>query len=288
MAPLVENKITMQRIHPYILPALLFTIFAVAYYPAFALFAAKWSASEDYAHAFLIVPIIGYIVWLKRRHLIDKPGAPVVGSILVVLAIMFYLVSLKLQVPTLIFLATGATLISALIFIAGFTILKEMAVPILLYFMIIPIPNQLLSMVTASLQLKISEISEVLLRLFSIPLYREGNVLNIPNMAFQVVDACSGVRSLISMTTLSVIISHFTLTRLWSASLLFLFSIPVAILINIIRVVTLVLVYHFFHLDLSAGAAHTTTGLVLFIFGLALLFTFQRVLELWEIRRKHA
>ena len=276
----------MHRIQTYLLPSLLLAVFTGAYYPALALFAAKWSASEDYTHAFFIAPVIAYMIWSKRRSLTENPGSTIIGFALVVLSILFYLISLRLQVPTLVFLATTATIISALIYIAGFRILKELAIPILLIFMIIPIPNQLMSMVTASLQLKISEISEVLIRQFSIPMFREGNVLHIEKMAFQVVDACSGVRSLISMTTLSVLVSYFTLTRLWSASLLFLFSIPVAILINIIRVLTLVLAFHYFHLDLSAGTAHTITGLVLFIFGLALLFAMQRVLELWETKNK--
>lgn len=277
----------MQRIQPYILPTLLLAVFAVAYYPALSLLTAKWSASEDYAHAFFVVPAIGYMIWLKRGCLVESPGASVVGSILVVLSTLLYLISLRLQVPTLVFLATGATFISILVFIAGFRILKELAIPLLLFFMIIPIPNQLLSTVTASLQLRISEAAEFVIRLFPIPLYREGNILNIQDMSFQVVEACSGVRSLISMTTLSVILGFFTLKRLWSSSLLFLFSIPVAILINIIRIVLLVLAFHYFHLDLSIGTPHTTIGLVLFIFGLALLFAFQKVLELWETKNKN-
>jgi len=258
----------------------------VAYYPALALFVAKWSASEDYTHAFFIVPVIVYMIWSKRQSLIHNPGSTVIGFALVVLSLLFYLVSLRLQVPTLVFLAITATIMSALVYIAGWRILKELAIPILLIFMIIPIPNQLMSMVTATLQLKISEISEILIRQFSIPMFREGNVLHVEKMAFQVVDACSGVQSLISMTTLSVLISYFTLSRLWSSSLLFLFSIPIAILINIIRVMALVLVFHYFHLNLSDGIAHTVTGLVLFIFGLALLFSMQRVLELWETKNR--
>jgi exosortase/archaeosortase family protein len=68
---------------------------------------------------------------------------------------------------------------------------------------------------------------------------------------------------------------------------LFLFSIPVAIVINIIRVMALVLAFHYFHIDLSAGVLHTITGLVLFILGLVLLFAFQRVLESWETAKKN-
>lgn len=277
----------LSRLKSSLLPTLVLAFFAVSYYPALKMLAKKWLASDDYTHAFFIVPVIVYMIWQKREHLINKKGGSLLGFILVVISILLYLVSLQLQIPTLIFLATVASIISALIYIAGFHILKELAIPILLLFMIIPIPNQLLSMLTASLQLKISAISEIFIRQLSVPIFREGNVLQIQNMSFQVVEACSGIRSLISMTTLSILIGYFTLTRIWSVTLLFLFSIPVAIVINIIRVVTLVLAFHYFHIDLSVGVSHTITGLVLFILGLVLLFAFQRVLESWETEKKN-
>jgi exosortase len=288
MAPVVRPKdMTLSRLKSSLLPTLVLAFFAVSYYPALKMLAKKWLASDDYTHAFFIVPVIVYMIWQKREHLINKRGGSLLGFILVVISILLYLVSLQLQIPTLIFLATVASIISALIYIAGFHILKELAIPILLLFMIIPIPNQLLSMLTASLQLKISAISEIFIRQLSVPIFREGNVLQIQNMSFQVVEACSGIRSLISMTTLSILIGYFTLTRIWSVTLLFLFSIPVAIVINIIRVVTLVLAFHYFHIDLSVGVSHTITGLVLFILGLVLLFAFQRVLESWETEKKN-
>lgn len=276
----------LSRLKSSLLPTLVLALFAVSYYPALKMFAKKWLASDDYTHAFFIVPVIVYMVWLKRDHLINKKGGSLIGFLLVVISILLYLVSLQLQIPTLICLATVASIISALIYIAGFHILKELAIPILLLFMIIPIPNQLLSMLTASLQLKISAVSEIFIRQLSVPIFREGNVLQIQNRSFQVVEACSGIRSLISMTTLSILIGYFTLTRIWSVTLLFLFSIPVAIVINIIRVMTLVLAFHYFHLDLSVGISHTITGLILFILGLILLFAFQRVLESWEMEKK--
>lgn len=286
MAPLVNHTLVLRRLREHFLPGLLAVLFVVAYYPALQLFAAKWSASEDYFHSFLVVPAIVYMAWLKRACLAGRPGATVAGSILLALSTLFYLASLRLQIPTLIFLATGSFLASALVFVAGFRALKDLAMPLLLFCLIIPLPGQVLSAATATLQLEISKASETVIRLFAIPMYREGNMLYFQEMAFRVVDACSGVRSLISMTTLSVIVGYFTLTRMWSTCLLFLFSIPVAILINILRVVVLALALHYFRLNLSEGVAHTLTGLVLFGVGLTMLFVMQRILESWERRSK--
>jgi exosortase len=174
------------------------------------------------------------------------------------------------------------TIVSTIIYLFGLGTLKNIAIPLALLFLVIPIPNQFLSMLTATLQIKVSQASTVLAQLFSIPIFREGNVLHIPDKTFQVVEACSGIRSLISLSTLSLIFSYFTLNRWWSVTALLLLSIPVAVVINILRVVSLVVVYHWFKIDLSVGTAHTVAGLVLFLFGLFLLNLLQRVLKSWE------
>ena len=261
---------------------LIFCSLVLVFFPALSLLIEKWLSVEDYAHAFFIVPFIGYMSWQRRTYFQNNNSAPVAGSTLLILSLLAYLFFLKLQVPTLIFLSTASSLISIMIFFAGFSAVKEMAIPILLLFLIIPIPNQILAMLTGSLQLRISEVSELIIRIFGVPMYREGNMLHVQQMTFQVVEACSGMRSLISMTTFSVIVSYFTLTKLWTAAFLLLFSIPVALFINLTRVVTMVLFYNYFSMDLTIGLPHTITGLVLFILGIILLFSFQRVLKNWE------
>ncbi|OGR15912.1 MAG: hypothetical protein A2X81_13860 [Desulfobacterales bacterium GWB2_56_26] len=282
------RSITRQHIQSYILPTLVLVLFVVGYYPSLALITQKWLASDDYTHAFFIVPAIGYMIWLKRGCLAEHNGGSPVALFFVVAAVLFYLFSLRIEVPTFIFLATAVSLVAVLCYLGGFGVLKELAVPILLFFMIIPIPGQILSMLTASLQLRISEISEILIRLFGVPMFREGNVLHVEKISFQVIEACSGIRSLLSMTTLSILIGYFTLTRISSTVLLLLFSIPVAIAINIVRVVVLVLAFYFLQVDLSVGVSHTLTGLILFLLGLVLLFAFQRLLESWERKKRNS
>ncbi len=275
----------MQLVKPYILPAVLMGAFVFVFFPALADLIHRWETSEDYAHAFFVVPIIAYMIWQKRANLQDKAPSNIIGCIMVILSLIVYQLALYVQIPTFIFLSLVLFVISAFIFVAGFGFLACIIVPILLMFMIIPIPNQILAAITASLQLRVSEISEIIVRFFSVPMFREGNVLHIKDMTFAVVDACSGIRSLISMTTLAVIIGYFTLTKISSKIVLFILSIPVAILANIIRVVTLVFAYHFYKINLTEGLAHTALGMILFGVGLLLLFSFQRVLEKWETKK---
>jgi len=261
-------------------------LFIITFYPSMTILTSKWSASEDYSHAFFTVPILLYMFWLDRGKIANGLGNGLVGMSLVLSSLLLYLFSLQLQIPTAIFLATMMTIVGIIIYLSGVRVLKDLAIPVLLLFLLIPIPNQLLSMVTATLQLMVSQVSEMVAKLFAIPMFREGNVLHLSGKTFMVEEACSGIRSLISLSTLSLIVGYFTLIRWQSIALLFLLSVPVAIFINIIRVVSLVLIYEWFAIDLSEGTPHTVSSLVLFVVGLGLLLIFQRILESWETTNK--
>jgi len=267
---------------------LLFTLAGTAiavFYPAIVMLVGKWQASQDYSHAFFVIPIIGYMIWMKKDLLQKGKGGSTVGLLLLIGSILSYLLALKIQIPTLIFLTMTGVIVCAMIYLAGFRVLRNFALPFLIFLMVIPVPNQVLSMGTASIQLWVSDVSANIVRLLSVPLLQEGNVLHIVDKSFQVVDACSGIRSLISMTTLSLIIGYFSLSTRTGFVLLFIFSIPVAIIVNLLRVVSMVLAYDFFKIDLTTGTPHTIVGLLLFAIGLVLLFSFQKVLELWETRK---
>ncbi len=257
-------------------------IFIVGYYPAIKLLVGKWSASDDYAHSFLIVPIVAYMIWDKRYLFENNENKGYIGLLLVILSVIFYIIALQTQIPTVIFLAIALTITSVLIYMGGTQTLRKLIIPIVLIFMIIPIPNQIYSMITLPLQLKVTQVNEILIQLLGIPIYREGNILQIPGKSFEVVEACSGLRSLISLTTLSLVFGYFTLHRNWLKCVLFGLSIPIAFLINILRVFILVVAFHFFRLDLTIGTEHTTLGMVLFLSGLGLLLAAQRILEFWE------
>lgn len=272
----------------YILTFFTFIAFIIAFWPSFKLLNTKWLASDEYSHAFFIVPLIIYMLWDGRRTIFEYKSFSNLGLFFLVCFIAVYLLSLQLQIPTLIFLSTALTIVCGILFMGGWQSVKSYCIPILLMFLIIPIPDQVLVILTGTLQLKISALSEVIIRSLGIPMLREGNVLHMPDISFQVVEACSGIRSLISLTTLSILIGYFSHSKIWSITLLFFLSIPVAIFINLLRVVTLVLVYHYFHLDLSKGTLHTVTGLILFILGFVILFSFQNILSLWQRPKQHS
>ena len=278
-------KITDARI--FTLSALSLLLFAVAFSPVFKILFDQWIKSEDYAHAFITLPIIAFMVWKQRRSIVFKSDkGSLFGLVIVLLSIFAYLVSLHAHIQSIASISMVTTIVGMLVYIIGFRCVSELSMPLLLLLLLIPIPSLIYSKATLPLQLKVSQTSEILLRLFQVPIFREGNVLEIPDKVFEVVQACSGMRSIISLVTLSLIIGFFTLERGWSKLILLLSSIPVAIFTNIIRLVVMVLAFHYYKFDLSTGTSHTVMGLSLFILALIIIVALQRMIVSWERRFK--
>ena len=261
-------------------------LFIIAYFPVFRFLAGKWIDSLDYTYAFFAVPVIIYMVWQKWESIDKTNGANLFGLAGVVVTTILYITCLQLKIFTISSLLMVMTVVSAFIYLAGWRVLRVLIIPILLMVLLIPIPNQIYVPLTLPLQLKVSQATEILVRLFDIAIYREGNVLTIPGKAFEVIEACSGIRSLMALFSLSLMLGYFTLRRNLSVMLLFAFSVPVALMVNIIRVMTMILAYHYFGLDLIAGSAHTITSSVIFFLALAMLYMLQRILESWETKKK--
>ncbi|BBO81317.1 exosortase A [Desulfosarcina ovata subsp. sediminis] len=260
-------------------------LFIVAFFPVFKTLFNQWSNSDDYAHAFLTVPIIAYMVWQKRSSLKEKSTAGATsGIVLALISAVIYLLALHARIVFLASIGMVATLLGVVAYIQGFPAVKLLSIPFILLLLLIPIPGSIYSATTLPLQLKVSQASEVVVRLFDVPIFREGNVLTIPEKTFQIVQACSGMRSMITLLTLSLIIGYFTLVGTWSKLVLVFTSIPVAMFVNVIRVVVLILAFHYYRVDLSVGASHTIMGLGIFIVALVVLFSIQRIIERWETR----
>jgi len=253
----------------------------LCFYPALKVLIDSWLSNEDYTHAFFVVPIIIFMFWQQREKFAMSDGH-FASALLCFVCLGLYFIALQSHIYTIVFFIINLFIMSCFVYLYSLGSLRYIITPLILLFMIIPIPNQILSIITYELQLRVSEVSEIVVRGLGIAMLREGNILHIQDKSFQVVDACSGIRSLISMTTLAVIVGYFSFARIFSKLLLFCFSVPVAVFINILRVVGMILLYHYFHIDVAEGTLHSTIGLLLFFVGLAILFSLQRILEIWE------
>lgn len=261
-------------------------LFIVGYLPAWQILVDTWAHSEEYSHAFLTVPIILYMVWNKRTALLEIKSPSLFGLCLIIFSIASYLVSLLAQIQAMIAISMLLTIVGVIIYLLGVRAIKELTTPLILFAMLIPVHGQLYTQLTFPLQIKVSQVCEIIIHMFGITLFREGNILSLPGKSFEVVEACSGLRSMIALMTLSVIMGYFLLRNPSTRLILFAASIPTAILVNLSRIVAMMLLYHFFGLDLTEGILHTISGLGIFVVALVIFFILQRALESWELKEK--
>ena len=173
-------------------------------------------------------------------------------------------------------------LAGVIIYLYGFLIFKELLFPLVFLLFMIPIPGQIYSSLTIPLQLHVTKVSVWIGAFLDIPIYREGNVIHLPDRTMQVVQACSGLRSMVSLLMLSAIFGYFTLKSNMLRFALFLSGIPVAIFVNIIRVCLMVFAFYYFNYDLTKDSVHTVFGIIIFFIALIIIALTKGVLSIWD------
>lgn len=272
----------------FFLFVLLFVAFLLAYIPVFKELFYTWSTSDEYSHGFIIIPVALYILWTKREKLaVIEVETSRSGLIFLIASLILYVLAQFSGISTLSSLTLVLTIASSSLYLFGPKIFRKIIFPVFILLFMIPIPSQVYSAATIPLQLFVSKVSVFLASLLSIPVYREGNIINLPERTLQVVQACSGLRSIISLLTLSLIFGYLTLRSNLLRSILFFAGIPVAIFVNIIRVLLMVVAFYYFNFDLTTGTVHTFFGLVIFFLALVFLYIVQRIISVWEKEKGH-
>jgi exosortase len=238
-----------------------------------------WIGDGNYSHGFLIVPIAAYLAWERRARL---KAAPVQGSwlgLVVLLGGVFVLLTgllgseLFLSRISLIFVLAGI-----LLFLYGWTHLKILFFPLAFLLLMIPIPSILFNQIAFPLQLLASRVGEFAISACNIPVLREGNVLVLANTSLEVAEACSGIRSLVSLITLGLVYGYFSDSRVWVRTILVLATIPVAVIANGARVAGTGIAAHFYGPAAAEGFFHEFSGWVVFVVAFALILAVQKLL----------
>jgi exosortase len=252
--------------------------FAV-YLPVLSSLVAQWANDENYSHGFLIVPFSIYFAWTQRTALAAAPIRPsalgllvVCGSLLVLIGGLFS-AELFLSRISLIGVLAGTVL-----FLLGPQHLRLLAFPIALLILMVPLPAIVFNQIAFPLQLFASRVGEVVLTTAGIPVLREGNILELSTMKLEVAEACSGIRSLVSLLTLGVILGKLSEPRRWARVVLALAAVPIAIIENAARVAGTGLAAHWIGPQAAEGFIHTFSGWVMFVVAFALLLATQRAL----------
>jgi len=266
-----------------ILLGLLLGSFVLAYLPVWKGLVAAWYNSDDYSHGFFIIPISLYIVWQKWNNLARTPTRPSAWGLgVLVLALLMYIIGSLGEIATVSSFSMVVVLAGVVLYLWGFQFLKELAFPLFILLFMIPVPAQIYSTLTIPLQLLVSQVSTGIAGFAGIPVFREGNVIFLPHRTLEVVQACSGLRSMMTLLTLAAVFGYFTLRSNLSRTILLVFSIPAAIIVNIVRVLVMIAAFYCFDFDLTSGATHTVFGVAIFALALVLIALMKGVLAFWE------
>jgi exosortase len=271
---------------PWVSLAWFLGLLILCYAPVLTRLVDQWNTDEDMGHGFFVPPLAAYIAWQKRDELFSgRFQMNWWGLALVVYA------ALQLYIATLgaeLFLARTAFVISVagcVLFVGGMHAVKVLAFPICLLFFMVPIPAVIYNQLTLPLQLFASWVAETVLSLFGIPVLRDGNVLQLPSQTLSVVEACSGIRSLLSLSFLALVYAWFFDRRPWMRWVLLAATVPIAIIANAGRV-TITGIMSEIDPELARGFFHTASGWVIFMIALVILVAFHQFVNL-IIRLRH-
>ena len=233
---------------------------------------ADWGNDPDYSHGFLIPVLSGYFLWERWHALAQLPVQPSpVGFLVMLLGIALLLLG---QVGAELFLmrVSLVVLIAGLVlYHSGWRYLKGMAFPIVLLLFMIPWPAIILNALTLPLQLLAARLSTSSLQLMDLPVYREGNVIFLPNVTLEVVEACSGIRSLVSLLALAVVFAYMTQRHVWKIAVLVISATPIAIIANAFRIWGTGVLAHVYGPQAAEGFYHTFAGWLVFVIAFVLL-----------------
>ncbi|MGO9340648.1 MAG: exosortase A [Terracidiphilus sp.] len=264
-------------------------LIAAIYFRVLAKLVLDWWEIPDFSHGFLVPVFAAYLVWAKKDTLFKTKIAPtwsgiaVVALGLVVLLLGIYGAELFLSRVSLVILLVGLVLC-----FGGWALLKELRFALLVLLLAIPIPAIIFNEITLPLQTLAAKLASALLPIFGVPVLREGNIIELPAMRLEVAEACSGIRSLLSLFTLSVFYGYFLEKSTLRRVILALASIPIAIAANAVRILGTGLCVQYWDPDKALGFFHEFSGWVMFLVSLGCLFIIHRMMRLVPSRRGHA
>jgi len=261
----------------------LVSLYVVAFYPVWKELIIAWMVSDEYSHGVLILPISGYLTWRKRTRLTKIPVSSSWSTFgLVAISLIIYFFGKYAEIKTVAWLSLVLFIFGAVIFLFGLDIAKELIFPLIFLFFMIPIPAQIYSQITLPLQLLVTKSSVWFISALGFSVYSEGNMIHLADRSLEVAQACSGLRSMISILPMTALLGYLTLQSNLLRLILLISGIPVAILINVVRIIVLIFALEFLKVDLTRGGGHTVFGMILFGISLLLILFARGVLKLWD------
>jgi exosortase D (VPLPA-CTERM-specific) len=251
------------------------------YLPILIHLVGEWWQNPNFSHGFFVPLFSAFVVWQERStlaRLVPRPswwGLLILGFGLGVLVLG--------QMGAELFLSRFSLLIvlaALIVLFLGWGFFRALLFPWAFLVLMIPLPAIVLNQITFPLQLLASKLASTILQWLSVPVLREGNIIYLAAMPLEVAEACSGIRSLMSLATLAMIYGYLMERNNAVRVVLALASLPIAVAVNSLRVVITGLLVQYWDPDKAQGFFHEFQGWLMFVASLATLYLLHRVIRL--------
>ncbi len=259
---------------------LLWGVLILVYLPVLIDLVRNWYSDPNYSHGFLVPLISGYLIWRKRKELSKiRLSYNTWGLIIVIAAMLLFVVGNAASEYFTVRLSLVMCIFGLVLYLLGTQITRRTWFEIVFLCFMIPIPYVIYFSATFPMQLLASKVTVFLLDLLGMPVIRQGNIIHLPNESLEVAEACSGLRSLISLLALGAIYAYITQKTIWTKAILFLSTIPIAVAGNVFRVFLTSLLVYTTDLHVTEEPMHTIMGASVFVVAFILLFIFGAILR---------
>ena len=243
----------------------------------------QWSQDENYSHGFLVPLIAGYFVYIRWAELKDSPATPWKAGLLLVFFALFQLLVGWLGTEYFTMRSSLIVLLAGLsLSLFGVTIFRILTLPLAYLFFMVPIPYIIYDSMAFPLKLFVTKVSVQTLKAVGIVVMREGNIIMFPAITLEVADACSGIRSLVSLLALAVAYAFFIRIATWKRWLLICSAVPIAVFTNATRVIVTGFLAQYWGEKAAQGFFHEFAGMAVFALAMVMLVSLGTLLSRGE------
>ncbi len=270
-----------QVVQPYLQWLLMAAVLFALYAPVVQGLLINWYEDPDYSHGFFVPLLSAYLIWRKRAELLTLPGRPNWQGLFIVLISLglLFLGTLGAEL-FLTRIALVSTVAGLVIYFLGWPTLRSISFPMALLLLMIPLPALVYNEIVFPLQFVASSFATRTLETLNLfPVLKEGNILVLPQNRIEVVEACSGIRSLMSLITLAICYGYFAERSRYLRIVLVLLVIPLAVISNGLRVVGTAMLTYYWGPEAAEGFLHSFSGWVIFIVATCLLLALHKLIN---------
>jgi exosortase len=275
---IITNKKTLWK------ATFLIFLFIGLYYQIIFYMVKDWYTDSDYSHGFLIPFISAYIIWTNREKIFTiriKPDN--LGLLVLFIGLSLYLLGITGAEFFTMRFSLIPVILGIVYYLCGREMVKSVLLPVGFLVCMIPIPAILFNLVAFPLKLLAANIATNVIQFINIPVIRDGNIIHLTDLSLEVADACSGIRSLMSMIALGVAYAYIFEKNMLKRMILVLCIVPITIVTNVARVTGTGILSHYVGPAAAQGFFHEFAGIVVFLVAFAMFISVAAILRIWKI-----